>query len=162
MTQEIQALMIAAASIGVLHTLLGPDHYLPFIVMSWARKWSTTRTAVITLLCALGHIGSSVVLGLVGVALGLAVESLTGAESVRGRIAAWLLIAFGLVYLIWGIRRAFRHQPHQHAHSHLDGDAHSHTHSHFGEHPTSMTWSRSRASRRGFSSRSSSSGRASR
>jgi nickel/cobalt exporter len=136
MTQELQTLMIAAASVGFLHTLLGPDHYLPFIVMSWARKWSTARTAVITLLCAFGHIGSSVVLGLVGVALGLAVESLTGAESVRGRIAAWLFIAFGLVYLIWGIRRAYRSKPHEHAHTHLDDEPHSHTHthSHFGEH----------------------------
>jgi nickel/cobalt exporter len=136
MTQELKTLMIAAASVGFLHTLLGPDHYLPFIMMSWARRWSTPRTAVITLLCAFGHIGSSVVLGLVGVALGLAVESLTGAESVRGRIAAWLFIAFGLVYLIWGIRRAYRSRPHQHAHMHLDDETHSHTHthSHFGEH----------------------------
>jgi nickel/cobalt exporter len=136
MTQELKALMIAAASVGLLHTLLGPDHYLPFIVMSWARKWSAPKTAVITLLCAFGHIGSSVVLGLVGVILGLAVESLTGAESLRGRIAAWLFITFGLVYLIWGIRRAYRSRPHQHAHSHLadEPQRHAHAHSHFGEH----------------------------
>ena len=70
MTQEFRALIIAAASIGFFHTLLGPDHYLPFIMMSWARRWSTSRTAVITLLCALGHIAGSVVLGLVGVAEG--------------------------------------------------------------------------------------------
>jgi nickel/cobalt exporter len=136
MARELNTLLIAAASIGFLHTLLGPDHYLPFIVMSWARKWSSGRTAVITLLCAFGHIGSSVVLGLVGVVLGLAVESLTGAESVRGRIAAWLFIAFGLVYLIWGIRRACRSRPHEHAHSHLADERHNHTHthSHLGEH----------------------------
>jgi len=136
MTQELRALVIAAASIGFFHTLLGPDHYLPFIMMAWARKWSNTKTAVITLLCALGHIGSSVLLGLVGVSLGLAVESLTGAESIRGRIAAWLLIAFGLVYLIWGIRHIYRSRSHQHSHSHAEHEGHSHVHphSHFGDH----------------------------
>ncbi len=136
MTQELGTLLVAAGSIGFIHTLLGPDHYLPFIVLSWARKWSRARTGVITLLCALGHIGSSVVLGLVGVSLGLAVESLTGAESLRGRIAAWLFIAFGLAYLIWGIRHIYRSRPHRHAHSHAADDehGHAHLHSHFGEH----------------------------
>jgi sulfite exporter TauE/SafE len=136
MTQELRALVIAAASIAFFHTLLGPDHYLPFIMMSWARRWSNAKTAVITFLCALGHIGSSVVLGLVGVAMGLAVERLTGAESIRGRIAAWLLIAFGLAYLIWGIRYSYRTQSHQHTHSHVSGEGHGHMHphSHFGGH----------------------------
>jgi nickel/cobalt exporter len=136
MTQELRALIIVAASIGFFHTLLGPDHYLPFIMMSWARRWSTAKTAVITLLCAFGHIGSSVVLGLAGVALGLAVENLTGAESLRGRIAAWLFIAFGLAYLIWGIRRAYRRRPHEHSHCHVTDEPHGHVHphSHFGEH----------------------------
>jgi nickel/cobalt exporter len=130
------ALLITAGAIGFLHTLMGPDHYVPFIVMSWARGWSTVRTAVITVLCALGHIGSSVILGLVGVSLGLAVENLAGVESVRGRIAAWLLIVFGLVYLVWGLRRAHRSQRHEHAHAHVTGAErdHVHPHTHFGEH----------------------------
>ena len=136
MTPELRVLLIAAASVGFLHTLFGPDHYVPFIMMSWARKWSAPKTGVITLLCAFGHIGSSVVLGLIGVVLGLAVETLTGTESLRGRIAAWLFIAFGLVYLIWGIRRAYRSKPHEHSHSHMGDESHSHihSHSHFGEH----------------------------
>ncbi len=135
-TPEIKTLLIAAGSIGFIHTLLGPDHYVPFIVMSWARKWSTAKTSIITMLCALGHIGSSVVLGFIGVSLGLAVESLTGLESVRGRIAAWLFIAFGLAYLIWGLRHIYRSHPHQHTHPHVTGDEHDHVHAHthFGEH----------------------------
>jgi nickel/cobalt exporter len=134
-TQELGTLLVAAGSIGFFHTLLGPDHYLPFIVLSWARKWSAARTAVITFLCALGHIGSSVLLGFLGVSLGLAVESLTGTESLRGRIAAWLFIAFGLIYLLWGIRHIYRSRPHRHAHSHLDDEhGHVHLHTHFGEH----------------------------
>lgn len=115
MTTEIKALIIMAASIGFFHTLLGPDHYLPFVMLSWARKWSGLKTAVITLLCGLGHIGSSVVLGLIGVSVGIAVNKLEFVEGFRGNVAAWLLIAFGLAYLAWGLRRAYRSQPHEHA-----------------------------------------------
>ena len=134
MTAEMSALVITAASIGFFHTLFGPDHYVPFIMMSWARKWSAAKTILITLLCWFGHIGSSVVLGLIGVALGLAVKKLELVESYRGNIAAWLLIAFGLAYLVWGLRRAFRSQPHKHNHTHRSQDSHTHTHSHYLEH----------------------------
>ena len=134
MTTEMNALVIAAASIGFFHTLFGPDHYLPFIMISWARNWSTLKTTLITLLCGLGHIGSSVVLGLIGVALGMAVNKLEIVESFRGNIAAWLLIAFGLAYLAWGLRRAFRSKEHSHNHTHGSQDSHSHTHSHFHGH----------------------------
>ncbi len=134
MTAELDALIVAAASIAFFHTILGPDHYLPFIMMSWARKWSLVKTSLITFLCGLGHIGSSVVLGLVGVLLGLAVKGLVDFESFRGNLAAWLLIAFGFVYLIWGLRRALRNKPHEHSHAHLDKFIHKHVHTHSEEH----------------------------
>lgn len=134
MTGELAALSVAAASVGFFHTIFGPDHYLPFVMMSWARKWSSAKTAVITLLCGLGHIGSSVVLGFVGVSLGLALKKLELVESVRGNLAAWLFTAFGLVYFVWGLHRAYRKHPHRHAHAHSDVTPHTHTHNHFGYH----------------------------
>ncbi len=134
MTVELNALVIAAASIAFFHTILGPDHYLPFVMMSWARKWSTAKTTFITVLCGLGHIGSSVVLGLIGVAMGLAVGRLETVESFRGNLAAWLLIAFGLAYLAWGLRRAYRTRPHAHSHSHTGTTSHAHSHTHNLEH----------------------------
>jgi sulfite exporter TauE/SafE len=134
MTAELSALIITAGSIGFLHTILGPDHYLPFIMMAWARKWSTVKTTLITFFCGVGHIASSVALGLIGVALGLAVKKLEFVESFRGNIAAWLLIAFGLAYLVWGLRQAYRKRPHVHSHIHISEDAHTHTHSHNEEH----------------------------
>jgi sulfite exporter TauE/SafE len=134
MTTELQALVIAAASIGFFHTLFGPDHYLPFIMMSWSRRWSALKTAVITVLCGVGHIGSSVAVGLVGVAAGVAVKKLEVVESARGNVAAWLLIGFGLVYLVWGLRRAYKKQPHVHRHDHVKEGAHTHVHTHEQEH----------------------------
>jgi sulfite exporter TauE/SafE len=92
------------------------------------------KTALITLVCGLGHIGSSVLLGLIGVGLGLAVKGLEVVESLRGNVAAWLLITFGLVYFAWGMRRALRNRPHKHSHSHQVGPSHTHTHRHEAEH----------------------------
>jgi nickel/cobalt exporter len=134
MTPEITLLCGTAATIGILHTLFGPDHYLPFIVMSRARRWSLTRTAVITVLCGIGHVFSSVLLGLVGVAFGIAVTRLEAFEGLRGSLAAWLLIGFGFAYFVWGVQRAIRNRPHQHAHAHGDGDVHAHQHTHHSEH----------------------------
>lgn len=133
-SQEMAILMITAASLGFFHTLFGPDHYLPFIAIARARKWSWLKTSWITILCGFGHIGSSVVLGLLGIAFGLAVTKLEIWESFRGNLAAWLLIAFGLVYFVWGLRRALRNKPHRHPHPHLDGVTHNHNHAHTDEH----------------------------
>lgn len=48
MDEKILILSVSAASYGVLHTIIGPDHYLPFIVMSKARNWDYYKTAWIT------------------------------------------------------------------------------------------------------------------
>ncbi len=130
----LAALCITAASIGFIHTLVGPDHYLPFIVMARAGRWSLPKTALVTFLCGLGHIGSSVVLGFIGIAFGLAVSRLEFLEGFRGNLAGWAFIAFGLVYTIWGIRKAVRNRPHTHLHFHGEGMAHEHGHVHSGEH----------------------------
>jgi ABC-type nickel/cobalt efflux system permease component RcnA len=134
MDAEISVLALTAAFLGFFHTIIGPDHYLPFVMMSWARKWSWIKTTVITVLCGLGHIASSVVLGLIGVWLGLVLKNLTAVESIRGSIAAWLLIGFGLVYFVWGLRRAYRNRPHEHRHFHDSDLNHTHEHSHNHEH----------------------------
>lgn len=131
---ELNILLISALSIGFLHTLVGPDHYLPFIVLSRARKWSLNRTIWITTLCGIGHVAGSVVLGFLGIALGMAVNSLVSVESVRGEIAAWFLIAFGLIYGLWGLRKAAKNSTHSHAHVHGDGVVHTHSHVHQHDH----------------------------
>jgi len=134
MTNEILLLASTAAAIGFFHTLVGPDHYIPFIVMSKSGGWSLKKTALITFLCGIGHVMSSVLLGFIGISLGIALNHLEGIEAFRGTLAAWALISFGLVYFIWGVRRAIRNKPHTHLHVHDDNLAHQHTHSHTDEH----------------------------
>ncbi|MDP7286514.1 MAG: sulfite exporter TauE/SafE family protein [Phycisphaerae bacterium] len=133
MSPQMVYLLTTAGTIGLVHTLLGPDHYLPFIAMSKARDWSTTKTAMVTLACGIGHVAGSVVLGLIGIAAGMALHVMELTESIRGQYAAWLLTAFGLVYCVWGIRRAIRNKPHTHHHSHEDVE-HTHDHTHHSDH----------------------------
>lgn len=133
MSPEIVVLTLSAAAIAFVHTVLGPDHYLPFVALARARGWSLGKTLRVTLWCGLGHLAGSVLLGLLGILLGTQLASLEWLEALRGNLAAWLLIGFGLAYTAWGIRQAYRNRPHAHWHSH-DGVAHSHVHTHQGGH----------------------------
>jgi ABC-type nickel/cobalt efflux system permease component RcnA len=131
---EVVASSGAALALGCIHTLLGPDHYAPFIALARIGNWSTRKTLVVTLTCGVGHVGSSVLIGLIGVWLGVEVLKLQSIESIRGDFAAWLLLAFGLTYTAWGIWRGLKNHPHAHMHIHADGTAHSHEHVHRHEH----------------------------
>ena len=129
---ELMLLLVSAASLGVIHTLLGPDHYLPFIVLSKARNWTRSKTLWITFISGVGHVGGSVILGLIGIGMGISLSKLEAIEASRGSLVGWMLIAFGLLYTAYGIykyvkRGAHMHLPAflrpksiRHAHLHLD------------------------------------------
>ena len=134
LSNHILVIAGTAVTLGFVHTVLGPDHYLPFIVMSRARNWSLPKTLFISFLCGLGHVLSSIVLGFAGIALGVAVLKLENIESFRGGVAAWLLIGFGFAYFIWGLHRAIKNRPHKHIHMHADGATHEHEHVHESDH----------------------------
>jgi len=110
-------LVVTAATVASLHSI-APDHWVPFAVVARARGWSARRTARVTLLCGFGHVTVSVLMGLLGLGLGLSVLEVFGRrlESVAGV----LLVAFGLVYGTWGLRRALGRRVHGHAHAHYD------------------------------------------
>jgi len=134
MQHETVVLILSAVSIGFFHTLLGPDHYIPFIIISRARSWSFRKTLIITSLCGAGHIGSSVLIGGAGFLIGSSLTGLGAIETTRGSIAAWMMIAFGLVYFLWGLGKAVKQKEHDHLHYHTDGTLHVHKHKHFKEH----------------------------
>lgn len=134
MTIDLGLLVLTAASLGFVHTLLGPDHYLPFVAMSAARGWTVRRTLWITALCGLGHVLGSVIIGAVGIVVGVSLHRLEWIEGARGDAAAWLLTGFGLAYLAWGLKKASRSRPHTHEHAHADGTLHRHEHGHESAH----------------------------
>jgi sulfite exporter TauE/SafE len=120
--------------VGFVPTVAGPDHYIPFLAMSRAGRWSAGKTLFVTVCCGVGHVLGSIVLGALGVALGWNLTRLEWLEGVRGSAAGWCLLGFGLAYLAWGIRRSMRGRRHSHLHTHSDGVTHAHEHDHHHEH----------------------------
>ena len=106
--QTTTLLLGTAASLAVVHTLLGIDHSLPFVALGRSRQWTLGRTLLVTASCGAGHVASSVVIGAAGVGLGIATDALLWLESARGELAAGLLIGFGLAYAAWAVWRGFR------------------------------------------------------
>jgi nickel/cobalt exporter len=140
MPETISILAGTAALIGFGHTLCGPDHYLPFIVMGKAREWSLAKTMWITFLCGIGHVAGSIAFGLMGAALGVALSTLEVLEAWRGNLAAQALIIFGFTYCVWGIHRAIKNKPHRHTHPHAGSVTHSHKHSHGADQKALTPW----------------------
>ena len=101
--QTTTALLWAAASLAIVHTLIGIDHSLPLAALGRARGWALGRTLLVTGVCGTGHVASSIVIGAAGVGLGAATDSLLRIESARGELAAALLLGFGLAYTVWAL-----------------------------------------------------------
>ena len=98
--------------------------------MGKARQWTTIKTLWITFLCGLGHVGSSIAIGAIGIALGIGVARLETVESFRGDLAAWAFIIFGFGYFLWGLWKAYKGKTHKHFHLHMDNTEHVHMHEH--------------------------------
>lgn len=110
MIESLPLLVATTVSIGFIHTILGPDHYIPFVAMSEARQWTTRKTLAVTAKCGLGHVVGSALLGIACVALGTAFTRTQAVESIRGDIAAGGLIAFGLIYFAISLDRIRRNR----------------------------------------------------
>lgn len=147
MTPEILLLCGTAAAIAFVHTLLGPDHYLPFVALAKSREWSLGKALRTTLVCGSGHIVGSVVLGFIGIYASIQLNALEWIEGWRGDIAAWALVSFGLIYMAWGLRRGYRSKTHAHWHSH-GGVRHSHVHTHETSHAHAHSGENSNENRR--------------
>ncbi len=132
MNQEttLAALLVTALLTGMIHTVAGPDHYLPFIAISKSRNYGWFQTMLWTVLCGVGHVGSAILLAL---GFSLFAKLLTAAhfewlEEWRGSIAAYAMIGMGAALLLHSLHKRWKHRPHEHRHIHFDGTVETHTH----------------------------------
>ena len=98
----------SAASLGFFHTILGPDHYLPFVAMARTNGWSGYKTAGYVAVCGVSHVLGTIFIGLLALLLGLALFSVETFQSIRGDFAGWFLLLFGATYFAWGINWAVK------------------------------------------------------
>lgn len=134
MNTDSVILLSSSFLIAFFHTITGPDHYIPFGIIAKLKKWSLSKTIWFTFFAGLGHVMSSVILGVLGIVMGISLNKITLWEEMRGSIVSILFLAFGLVYFIYGILKIIKNKPHSHFHVHSDGTVHKHTHTHTGEH----------------------------
>jgi hypothetical protein len=71
-----------------------------------------------------------VLLGLGGAAIGWSISKVHWLEALRGGIAAWLLLCFGLVYSVWGLIRVRKDKQHKHFDVYEDGSVYVYEHQH--------------------------------
>lgn len=114
------SLVLTAMTVGALHSL-APDHWVPFAAVARARGWSAGKTARVTFLCGFGHVTVSALLGLLALLLGR--EAMEAAGTRLESIAGILLVSFGVLYAIWGMRRGIADRLHGHHHG-----VHDHVH----------------------------------
>jgi len=124
---SVYAVMLAAAAVGSLHTVI-PDHWMPFAALARTRRWGAMHTARVTFFCGFGHVTVSAILGVIALFAGIEAVHAFGARLENKSI--YLLIAFGVIYMAWGLWRSFRRDPmsvmhphhHHHPHGHHDHD----------------------------------------
>ena len=107
----LHTLWLTAFLTAVIHTITGPDHYLPFIAIAKSRNYSLRKTLLWTLICGLGHIGSAlfIALGFVYLSHWLTDTQFAWLEDNRSDLAAYALIGLGGAYLLWALRHRWLH-----------------------------------------------------
>lgn len=98
-------LIISVLAISILHAIL-PNHWLPVVAISNNLKWSAGKTAMVTMLAALAHSASTVIIGLFVAYGGMHLDNWLPYFKF---ISAGILIVLGVLF-IW------RHQHHMHFH----------------------------------------------
>ncbi|MBO5201728.1 MAG: hypothetical protein J6C30_03250 [Lentisphaeria bacterium] len=118
------ALILAAFLDGLIHTIAGPDHYLPFVALSKSRNYGWFKTILWTILCGIGHVGSAFLLaaGFLFAANLLSEAQFEWLETWRGDIAAYALIGMGAAVILHALHRRWKHRAEQqHPHNHNSG-----------------------------------------
>lgn len=105
MIEDSYQLFISVVLISILHAIL-PNHWLPVVAISRQLGWTSKKTAGVTMLAALAHSMSTVIIGLLLAAGGYALE---GIVPYFRYVAAAILILLGILFVR-------RHQKHMHFH----------------------------------------------
>ncbi len=101
-------LMATAGAAALLHTLI-PDHWLPFVLVGRARRWSGATTAAVSGFSAIVHVLTSIALGLAALGIGMTAAKAIG-ETLH-HAGAVLLVIFGLAYALRSWRKGGHFHP---------------------------------------------------
>lgn len=134
MSNSVPLLIIAAGTVGFLHSIL-PDHWVPLAVVARTQRWSIAHVARISFLASVGHVMTSLIIAGIIAAVGLQFRA--AFETQQGHIVGVILIVTGVAFLLWSLTG---HGGHSHgsggqSHDHHGHDDHEHGHDHDHPHP---------------------------
>jgi nickel/cobalt exporter len=127
----LTSVAVTGFTVAFFHAAI-PTHWLPFVLVARTRRWSRSKTLLVTLSAGLGHVALTSLLGLVIAWFGFQLDARLGAAFPW--VTGGLMIAIGIFYF-WrqfsgrGITHHHflggHHQPsekcgHEHGHSHWD------------------------------------------
>jgi nickel/cobalt transporter (NicO) family protein len=127
MNSEGFLLILAVAGVGVLHTIV-PDHWLPIALIARQRGWSKSETTRVAFKAGIGHVLSTLAIGLAVWLAGVAFATRFG--NIVDRTASIALIGFGGWIAISALREMSLNRGPGHSHSQGHGHSHSHDFSH--------------------------------
>lgn len=108
----ITQLLIGTLTISILHALI-PSHWIPILAFEKKFGWTNQQTFKITIISALAHALSTVILG---IAIGLlSFKVSTHFEEISRLICSIVLIVLGLIFIV-------RHHTHHHFHLHNEDE----------------------------------------
>ena len=129
MSEGAELLLVGGvAAVGVLHTMV-PDHWMPIAILAYQRGWSRAETALASLQAGIGHVGSTLLIGLAAWAGGVAFAGQFGA--VVDVASSLALVGFGAWIAFASLAELRRSGTGAHAHSHASA-AHHHRHGESG------------------------------
>lgn len=102
-------IFISSILLSVIHALI-PNHWMPLIFISRSEKWEVRETIFISMITAVAHTLSTIVIG-IGVGV-LGYKLAVKYEYITTLVAPLVLIAIGLFYFIKDVI-------HHHAHDHF-------------------------------------------
>ncbi|MBN8693215.1 MAG: hypothetical protein J0L69_08460 [Bacteroidetes bacterium] len=105
-------LIIGTVTISVLHALI-PSHWLPILAFEKKFNWTKEQTLRITVISALAHALSTVLLGIAIGLLSLKVSAIY--EEIMEYVMAVVLVVLGIIFIV-------RHHHHNHFHLHNEGE----------------------------------------
>jgi putative Mn2+ efflux pump MntP len=98
------AAVLSLLSVSLMHILI-PSHWLCFVVVGKAQGWRPRQTMLVAALAGALHVVTTVTIGIVLKSFG---GLLVSAESLE-RIGAFVLVGFGLLYLVLHFLHAGHH-----------------------------------------------------
>ena len=125
MNTQALFLIAAVAGVGILHTIV-PDHWVPITLIARQRGWSKRETGQAAFKAGVGHVLSTLAIGLAVWIAGVAFAAKFA--HVVDTVASLALIGFGGWIALSALREMRASGGHGHAHGHSHGHSHDFSH----------------------------------